>query len=62
MVPGRWQSPEQPDGMPLRNRRVTVNLTADVHAQLYRLAGEEARSVSNLCQMIIEASLQRRNL
>ena len=48
--------------MPLRNRRVTVNLTADVHAQLCRLAGEEARSVSNLCQMIIEASLQRRDL
>jgi predicted transcriptional regulator len=47
--------------MPLRNSRVTVNLTPEVHAELRRLAGEQARSVSNLCQTIIEASLERRN-
>jgi hypothetical protein len=45
----------------LRNSRVTVNLTEAVHAQLRRWAGEEARSVSNLRQTIIEATLERRN-
>jgi hypothetical protein len=45
----------------LRNSRVTVNLTEAAHAQLRRWAGEEARSVSNLCQTIIEATLERRN-
>ncbi len=61
MGQGRRQSPEQPEGMPLRNSRVTVNITPEVHAELRRLAGEQARSVSNLCQTIIEASLERRN-
>jgi hypothetical protein len=31
-----------------------------VHAELRRLAREEARSVSNLCQLIIEATIERR--
>ncbi len=57
----RRQLPEQPEERPLRNSRVTVNFTEAVHAQLRRWAGEEARSVSNLCQTIIEASLERRN-
>jgi hypothetical protein len=56
----RSQSPEQPEETPLRDSRVTVNLTAAVHAELRRLAREEARSVSNLCQLIIEASIGRR--
>jgi hypothetical protein len=57
----RRQLPEQPEERPLRNSRVTVNFTEAVHAQLRRWAGEEARSVSNLCQTIIEATLERRN-
>ncbi len=58
---GRRQLPEQPEERPLRNSRVTVNLTEAVHDQLRRWAGEEARSVSNLCQTIIEATIERRN-
>jgi hypothetical protein len=60
MGPDRSQSPEPREETPLRDSRVTVNLTAAVHAELRRLAREEARSVSNLCQLIIEASIERR--
>jgi hypothetical protein len=44
--------------------RITINLSAELHAVLRKLAGEEGRSVSNLCRQLIEAAItqrQRRN-
>lgn len=48
----------------LANSRITINLSAELHAVLRKLAGEEGRSVSNLCRQLIEAAItqrQRRN-
>lgn len=48
----------------LASSRVTINLSAELLAVLRSMAGEEGRSVSNLCRTLIEASItqrQRRN-
>jgi predicted DNA-binding protein len=48
----------------LANSRITINLSAELHAVLRKLAGEEGRSVSNLCRQLIESAItqrQRRN-
>jgi hypothetical protein len=61
MEPGGLQPLEQPVGASLRSSRVTINLTPAVHAELRRWAAEEGRSLSNLCQKLIEASIELRN-
>lgn len=60
MEPGGLQPLVQPGKMPLRSSRVTFNLTPDVHADLREWAWEEGRSVSNLCQKLIEAAIALR--
>lgn len=44
----------------LRSSRITMNVTPELQEQLRRWALEEGRSVSNLCQHVIEASLLQR--
>jgi hypothetical protein len=44
----------------VRSSRITMNVTPELEAQLRRWASEEGRSVSNLCQQLIEASLVQR--
>lgn len=61
MEPDSLQPLEKPVGVSLRSSRVTINLTPAVHAELRRWAGEEGRSLSNLCQKLIEASIELRN-
>ena len=43
-----------------RSSRITFNVSADLHEQLRVWAGEEGRSVSNLCLQVIEAAVQLR--
>ena len=45
----------------LANSRITINLSAELHAVLRKLAGEEGRSVSNLCRQLIQAFLAQRD-
>lgn len=48
---------ELSSGPVMRNSRITINLTPELHAQLRHWAAAEDRSVSNLCLQLIEASM-----
>jgi hypothetical protein len=43
-----------------RSSRITINLSPALHAELRSLAGDEGRSVSNLCLKLIQASMTQR--
>jgi hypothetical protein len=46
---------------PSRNGRISVNLTQEEMIQLKAIAFSEGRSMSNLCQKLIQTYLNNRN-